>query len=104
MNTIISYFNIKDENIKNINNNTLHSEIINFLNKNNLKIRMSSHIRQLSPQNEIDFIYSFLYKTIKERRFLGIGDNELGRIFNCDKTAIYFENPAIKTIDIKGNK
>ena len=33
-----------------------------------------------------------------------IGDDEIGRIINCDETALYLENPSTKTIDIKGNK
>ena len=92
------------KNYKILNINTLRSEISTFLRKYNLKIRKSSHIGQPLPENAIELVYSFLYNTIKERRYLYIADDEIGRIINCDETALYMKNPTTKTNDIKGNK
>ena len=72
--------------------------------KYNLKIIKSTHIGQPLPENAIELVYSFLYNTINERRYLCIEDDEIERIINCDETALYLENPSTKTIDIKGNK
>ena len=69
-----------------------------------MKIRKSTHIGQSLPENTIELVYSFLYNTINERRYLCIRDDEIGRIINCDETVLYLENPSTKTIDIKGNK
>ena len=71
-----------------------------FWAKYNLKIRRPSHIGQPLPENASELIYTFLYKTIKERRYLCIGDDEIRRIINCYETSLYLENPTIKIIDI----
>lgn len=52
----------------------------------------------------LDLIYENLYKIIDKRRLLNINDNVLFRFINCEETAIYFENPSTKTIDVKGLK
>ena len=104
VNTIIAYIHSLDENFKILNINTLRSEISTILRKCNLKIRKSTHIGQPLPENAIELVYSFLYNTIKQRRYLCIGDDEIGRTINCDETALYLENPSTKTIDINGKK
>ncbi len=62
--------------MKIININTLCSEIRTFLVKYNLKIRRPSLNGQPLPENACELIYTFLYKTIKERRYLCFGDDE----------------------------
>ena len=72
--------------------------------KYNLKIRKSTHIGQPLPEKAIELVYSFLYNTIKERRYLCIGDEEIGRIINCDETPIILDNPYTYTLTKKVQK
>ncbi len=56
------------------------------------------------PYHAKDLIYKFLYEVINKRRYLEISDDKLYLIVNCDETAVYYEEPETKTIDICGNK
>ena len=102
--TIIAYLYSINDNFKKENIHSLEMKIRRFLERNNLRIRKASHIGQPLPDNATDLIYEYLYKIINKRRILNINDSELFRIINCDETAIYFENPSTKTIDVKGLK
>ena len=102
--TIIAYLYSIDDTFKKENIHSLEMKIRRFLERNNLRIRKASHIGQPLPVNGTDLIYEYLYKIISKRRILNINDSELFRIINCDETAIYFENPSTKTIDVKGLK
>ena len=82
----------------------MNKRVSNIIKKYNLVIRKVSHIGQSIPEKGKDLIYRFLYEIINKRRYLLINDNELFRIVNCDETAVYYENPDIYTIDIKGHK
>ena len=101
---IIAYLYKKNENLRLIPYVIMNKRVSNIIKKYNLVIRKVSHIGQSIPEKGKDLIYIFLYEIINKRRYLLINDNELFRIVNCDETAVYYENPDIYTIDIKGHK
>ena len=82
----------------------LRQTVQRLLIKNGLAIGKASHIGQHLPYEAKDLVYKFLYEVINKRRYLEIGDDKLNLIVNGDETAVYYEEPEMKTIDICGNK
>lgn len=100
---IIAYLYIKNENFKLILYTAINKKISYFLKKISF-YQKASHIGQPLPHEAKNLIYTFLYQIINKRRYLQINDNELFRIVKCDETTVYYENPDIYTVDIKGHK
>lgn len=101
---ICAYIYSLDDNYKKYSYDILRQTVQRILIKNGLTIRNASHIGQPLPEEAKDLVYSFLYEVINKRRYLEICDDKLYLIVNCDETAVYYEEPETKTIDICGNK
>ena len=88
---------------KNKKYKTLVSWAHRFMKRNNLTIRMSSHIGQkITSRGEMQLL-KFLKDIIAKPNCLDIFD-DLERIINVDESPIYLEMPPKKTIEIKGSK